>query len=97
LHKRLREHQTRTQSAVYEHKEGNNHTLDLESTSVLDTELNPFKRKIKKALHIKARRPSLNKDSGVELPSVYDLIMYINSNFSQPTSVIVSLLRKVSR
>jgi hypothetical protein len=27
LHKRLREHQTRTQSAVYKHIEGNNHTL----------------------------------------------------------------------
>jgi hypothetical protein len=75
LHKRLREHQTRTQSAVYEHIEGSNHTLDLQSTSVLDTELNPFKRKIKEALHIKARRPSLNRDSGVELPSVYDLIL----------------------
>jgi hypothetical protein len=34
LHKRLLEHQTRTQSAVYEHIEGSNHTLDLQSTSV---------------------------------------------------------------
>jgi hypothetical protein len=75
LHKRLREHQTRTQSAVYEHIEGNNHTLDLESTRVLDTELNPFKRKIKEALHIKARRSSLNRDSGVDLPSIYDLVL----------------------
>jgi hypothetical protein len=55
--------------------EGNNHTLNLESTSVLDTELHPFRRKVKEALHIKARRPSLNRDSGIELPSVYDLIL----------------------
>jgi hypothetical protein len=60
---------------ISKHIKGSNHTLDLQSTSVLDTELNPFKRKIKEALHIKARRPSLNKDSGVELPSVYDLIL----------------------
>jgi hypothetical protein len=33
------------------------------------------KRKVKEALHIKARRPSLNRDSGIELPSVYDLIL----------------------
>jgi hypothetical protein len=75
LHKRLQEHQTRTQSAVYEHIESNNHALNLESTSVLNTELHPFRRKVKEALHIKARRPSLTRDSGIELPSVYDLIL----------------------
>jgi hypothetical protein len=62
-------------AAVYEHIEGNNHTLNLESTSVLDTELHPFRRKVKEALHIKASRPCLNRDSRIELPSVYDLIL----------------------
>jgi hypothetical protein len=61
--------------SLNEHIEGNNHTLNLESTSVLDTELHPFRRKVKEALHIKARRSSLNRDSGIELPSVYDLIL----------------------
>jgi hypothetical protein len=73
--KRFKEHQARSDSAFHCHLASTDHGLDLDRTSLLTTESHPIKRKIKEAIEIKLRKPSLNRDSGVELPAVYDRLI----------------------
>ena len=42
---------------------------------ILATEINTFKRRIREAIEIKLCKPSLNRDNGFELASIYDTIL----------------------
>ncbi len=72
LHTRFKEHQTRPSSAFHEHLTASSHSIDLCNTTVLDTEPNFTKRKVKESIEIRTRHPSLNRDLGYELPPVYN-------------------------
>ena len=51
------------------------HSVDSRKTKVLATESNTFKHRIREAIEIKIRKPSLNRDNGFELARIYDTIL----------------------
>lgn len=75
LDTRLKEHMSRTSSAIFEHCDSKGHKIKPENTKILNTEDNFWKRKVKEAIEIKQRKPSLNRDEGLELPRVYDSLL----------------------
>ncbi|XP_066018930.1 uncharacterized protein [Pocillopora verrucosa] len=72
---RVKEHQSRSSSAVHEHCRLEGHSVDPNKTKVLSTEVNTFKRRIKEAIQIKLTKPALNRDNGYELAAIYDTIL----------------------
>ena len=84
---RLKEHQSRANSAVCEHLCGQNHIIG--ESSVIGSEQHGLKRKVKEAIHIKQRRPSLNRDTGMELPPIYNSVL--RAPVSAPTAINTNL------
>ena len=72
LETRVKEHLSRNLSAVHEHCTLTGHSVDSRKTKVLTTENNTFKRRIREAIEIRLRNPSLNRDNGFELARIYD-------------------------
>ena len=70
LETRIKEHLSRDSSAVHEHCQLTGHSVDSSKTKVLATESNPFKRRIREAIEIRLRKPSLNIDNGFELANI---------------------------
>ena len=68
LETRVKEHLSRNSSAVHEHCQLTGHSVDSSKTKVLAT----LKRRVREAIEIKLRKPSLNRDNGFELASIYD-------------------------
>ena len=58
------------QSAILEHLKETGHSLSLENVNILVNEPKLPSRKIREALEIYKRRPSLNRDQGQEIPPV---------------------------
>ena len=77
LDTRLKEHKTRTTSAVYEHTQTTGHSFTSQDTKVIGSESHYTKRKVREAIEIKTRRPSLNRDTGLDLPPVYDTVLQV--------------------
>ena len=75
LETRVKEHLSRNSSAVHEHCQLTGRSVDSSKTKVLATESNTFKRRIREAIEIKLRKPSLNRDNGFELARIYDTIL----------------------
>ena len=75
LETRVKEHLSKNSSAVHEHCQLTGHSVDSSKTKVLATESNTFKRRIREAIEIKLRKPSLNRDNGFELARIYDTIL----------------------
>ena len=75
LNTRMKEHLSRDSSTIKEHCDHTGHKIDPKNTNILTSEDNFWKRKIKEAIEIKQRRPSLNRDEGLELPRVYDSLL----------------------
>ena len=73
LGKRESEHRSRSDSAVFEHTNTSDHSFG--PSSVLDTEDNSLKRKVKEAINIKQLQPSLNRDNGYSLAPIYDSVL----------------------
>ena len=49
--------------------------IDISESTILDIDPNTLKRRVKEAIEIKVRRPSLNRDTGTELSPVYNTIL----------------------
>ena len=75
LETRIKEHLSRDSSAVHEHRQLTGHSVDSSKTKVLATESNTFKRRIREAIEIRLRKPSLNRDNGFELANIYNTIL----------------------
>ena len=71
LGKRLDEHRRLTSSAIREHMDTTGHTIDWQNVKILEREQHDMKRKIKEAIHIRKRKPALNRDLGIDLPPIY--------------------------
>ncbi|XP_052268226.1 uncharacterized protein LOC127869610 [Dreissena polymorpha] len=72
---RLKEHVARSNSAIHEHCSHTGNKIDRNNTKILDSEDSHIKRRVNGAIHIKQRRPSLNRDGGLELPPVYNSLL----------------------
>jgi predicted GIY-YIG superfamily endonuclease len=80
LKTRLKEHRKGIQdltpsSAVAEHAQSKQHLIDWENVKIIDKESHLMARKIKEAIHIRKNKPKLNRDSGVDLPYVYNVVL----------------------
>ena len=71
LGKRIDEHRRLTSSAIREHMDTTGHTIDWQNVKILEREQHDMKRKIKEAIHIRKRKPALNRDLGIDLPPIY--------------------------
>jgi len=72
---RVKEHTTRSSSAIFEHCDRTGHKINTNNIKVIDSEAHNTTRKIKEAIHIKQKRPRLNRDGGMDLPPVYDALL----------------------
>ena len=71
LGKRFEEHAaTDKESAVLEHLKASGHSVSFEDVRVLVSEPHYHQRKVREALEIFKRRPSLNRDQGYEVAPV---------------------------
>ena len=86
LGERLKEHKSlapsRKLSAVAEHFSTTGHIIDWENTKVLDREDREYLRQVREAIYIKKKKPSLNRDQGLELPSLYNGLLWLTSSRS---------------
>ena len=71
LDTRLKEHQARANSAIFEHCDATGHTISPDNTKVLLSEDHNLKRKMREAISIQKKKPTLNRDEGLELPTIY--------------------------
>ena len=71
----VKEHLSRNLSAVHEHCMLTGHSVDSSKTKVLATENNTFKCRIREAIEIRLRNPSLKRDNGFKLARIYDTIL----------------------
>ena len=85
LETRVKEHLSRNSSAVHEHRKLTGHSVDSSKTKVLATENNTFKSRIREAIEIRLRKPSLNRDNGFELASIYDTILAPSRSLYNPS------------
>ena len=85
---RLKEHKSkapsRKPSAVSEHSFDAHHKIDWDRTKVLDKEDREYPRLVREALHIRKNNPELNRDQGLELPSLYSALI------KKPTTSVVN-------
>jgi hypothetical protein len=74
-------------TAVGEHCAKKLHFVPEENLKILDSETIKPRRKVKEALLIKEHNPDLNRDRGVELPAIYDLIVASRGTSLVPSHV----------
>ena len=62
-------------TGVGDHCNATGHSVSMDNLRVLDREQDWMKRKVKEAIHIKQRAPSMNRDQGYQLPPIYGQII----------------------
>jgi hypothetical protein len=74
---RMKEHTKKSApfTAIGEHCNITKHDISAESVSVIARESNLWRRKIRESIEIRAQGPALNRDSGYELPAIYDKVL----------------------
>ena len=81
LGQRIKEHKSsapsRIPSAVKEHSTEAHHIIDWDNVKILDREDREFPSQIKEeeAIQIRKHSPALNRDQGLEIPSIYNVII----------------------
>ena len=86
LDTRLKEHTTKSNSAIFEHCDATGHVINYKNTKILASEDHNVKRKVKEAIKIKKHRPTLNRDEGMELPSIYNSLLVSRDILSRDNS-----------
>ena len=71
LGKRLDEHKKLSSSAVKEHQDNTGHEIDWRNVKIVGKEEHWLKRKIKESITIRREKPSLNRDQGWDLPTIF--------------------------
>ena len=69
------EHRKLATSAVHEHMRTTGHRIEWNKVKVIDTEPVEHRRRTKEAIHIRQRRPALNRDTGADLPAIYSSLL----------------------
>lgn len=62
-------------SAIAEHAITQHHNIDWGSTRVVDREQDFFARKVREAIHIRMKQPTMNRDGGLDIPHIYDSVL----------------------
>ena len=57
-------------SAIHDHMKATGHLCSMDNVKVLDREDNYWARKYRESIHIHKRRPALNRDRGIEIPTI---------------------------
>ena len=85
---RFKEHTSRqgTNSAVKDHIHETGHKISIDNVKIIDKEENWHRRKIREAIQIARRSPTLNRDKGLELPPVYNSLLSHDPQWSCDTS-----------
>ena len=60
---------------VGDHCRATGHSVSMKNTKILTRESNWHKRKVKEAIFIKQRAPTMNRDQGYHLPAIYNQII----------------------
>ena len=55
-----------------EHSKDFKHTIKLDDVQVIAREDQFWKRKIRESIEIRTQKPTLNRDTGYDLPAIYD-------------------------
>ena len=91
LHIRLAEHARSNRegdqkSATSDHIVKTKHQMDFDNTQIIDCDIRYYHRKVKEAIWIRTCRPQINRDTGINLPHIYDTILETtNRNTPAPT------------
>ena len=76
LGERFKEHKNKDRpTAVGEHSQDTGHSFSLNNSKVLTRESNWTARKIKEAIYIRTKAPSINRDQGYQLAPVYHQLL----------------------
>ena len=80
----IKEHQSRDISAVFEHSQATGHNINQHIVKVHDEQQvnNTIKRRVWEAIAIKQRKPSLNRNEGLNLPPIYHPLLGIRNFFA---------------
>ena len=88
LSQRFKEHTNLDKpTGVGDHCQATGHSVSMKNTKVLTRESNWHKRKVKEAIYIKQRAPTMNRDQGYHLPAIYNQIIPRKSEATHVTSV----------
>ena len=72
---REKEHMTRSDSAIHAHIQETDHSFH--TSTILQTEQNNLKRKVKEAIEIKKLNPNLNRDNEYVLAPIFNEILHV--------------------
>ena len=75
-------------TGVGEHCHNTGHSVSITNTKVLERKLDWHRHKVKEAIHIRQRCPTMNRDQGYQLPPIYDKIIPPMSNTGSKVSTI---------
>ena len=74
----------RARPLVGEHIHQHDHSITMDNVQIIGREEQLWKRKIREAIEIKTRKPTLNRDTGYELAAIYnDLLTPVHSSGGQ--------------
>ena len=68
-------HTEKSAIAQHVHEQAEPHDIDWQSWSVIDRARGQTERKVREALHIKLRKPGLNRDKGAEYSTTWHAIL----------------------
>ena len=71
-------------TAVGEHCKDTGHNIPWDNVRIIASENTTSRRKIREALEISVNNPSLNRDSGYEIPPIYRTVLTAASD--RPTA-----------
>ena len=74
-------------TGVGDHCRATGHSVSMKNTEILMRESNWHKRKVKEAIYIKQRAPTMNRDQGYHLPAIYNQIIPPKSEATHVTPV----------
>ena len=79
-------------TGVGDHCRATGHSVSMKNTKILTRESNWHKRKVKEAIYIRQRAPTMHRDQGYHLPAIYNQIIPPKSEATHVTHAKHTLL-----
>ena len=88
LSQRFKEHTNLDKpTGVGDHCRATGHSVSMKNTKIMTRESNWHKRKVKEAVYIRQRAPTMNRDQGYHLPAIYNKVIPPKSEVTHVTPV----------